>query len=225
MLWGWTPIMGLTPSFPGWALPLGEFGLVGTLDAAASVGWGAKGDLAGPRGSVEVPRGAWSLWGSCHPPQLLILREPSPLTVGVGSRAPSMPRTPSRMGSPILAEPGDFRKGPEAVIRPPAHLVGLGSGGSSPSLWSPCARLCPCWLWAPKGPAHPRSIAGFLITPLSPQAAGTGLHRDTLHHGRAAGDGGSQPHGGCQGWVSLISEEGGRWFWGVPEPQLPHEEP
>lgn len=50
MLWGWTPIMGLTPSFPGWALPLGEFGLVGTLDAAASVVWGGEGRLSRAKG-------------------------------------------------------------------------------------------------------------------------------------------------------------------------------
>jgi len=33
---------------------------------------------------------------------------------------------------------------------------------------------------------------------LSPQAAGTGLHRDALRRGRAARDGDPQPHGGCR---------------------------
>lgn len=75
---------------------------------------GARGDLVGPRGSVEAPRGAWSLLGNHHPSRCS------------SSDASPMPRTPSRRGSPILAEPGDFSKGPEAVVHPPCTSPGAG---------------------------------------------------------------------------------------------------
>lgn len=129
----------------------------------------------------------WGLW-------MLLLH-----WVGARGDASPMPRTPSRMGSPILVNLGTSERGQRLWFTSPAHLLGLGGGGTSLSLWSPCAR----WPWAPKWAARPHCRV-FLITLLSLQAAGTGLHRDTLHHGRAARDGGSQPHGGCQGWVSLV---------------------
>lgn len=108
MLWGWTLIIGLTLFFS--RLGIAPWGLWMLL-----LHWvGARGDLVGPRGSVEAPRGAWSLLGSHHPSRCS------------SSDASPMPRTPSRRGSPILAEPGDFRKGPEAVVHPPCTSPGAG---------------------------------------------------------------------------------------------------
>lgn len=78
MLWGWTLIIGLTLFF----FQAGHRPL-GTLDAAASMGWGK------------------------------------------GRRFPHA-QDPEQEGQPHPCEPGDFRKGPEAVVHLPCTSPGAG---------------------------------------------------------------------------------------------------